>query len=114
MQQQTDSLNIIEVLCNNFIDMTTPKPKTSTFTGITHPGNWPNSAVFGVEYKCHDKQFPQVKHEPEVEYFDDIAALELWVAHKAEWIMGTDYDFSMEYRVYEWDLGPEFKYMRSM
>ena len=82
--------------------------------GAAHAGNWPNSAVFGVSYKCHDKQFPQVKHEQHTVYFDNVAELELWLDEKREWIKGTDYDFSMNYSVYDWDLGPNFKYSKSM
>ena len=93
---------------------TIPAPTSATFTGITHPGNWPVSAEFGVEYKLHDRQFPQVKHELTVAYFDSVGELQSWLEEKREWIEGTDFDFSMDYKVYEWDWGPVFKYQRSM
>lgn len=82
--------------------------------GASHTGNWPASATFAVEYDLHDKQFPQVKHERECVYFDDVFALERFLEEKREWIKGTDYDFSMSYTVWEWDLGPFVKYAKSM
>lgn len=81
---------------------------------ITNPQSWPNSSTFGVEYKVHDRQFPNVKHEPTIEYFDDVSGLIHWLEEKREWIRGTDYDFSMDYSVYTWDWGPVFKYNKSM
>lgn len=81
---------------------------------ITNPINWPNSAVFGVSYKLHDRQFPQVEHSTTVVYFDNVAQLMQWLEDKRDWIKGTDYDFSMDYQVYTWDWGPVFKYAKSM
>ncbi len=81
---------------------------------ITNPQSWPVSAVFGVEYKVHDRQFPQVRHEPTTVYFDNVAGLMQWFEEKREWIKGTDYDFAMDYSVYTWDWGPMFKYRKSM
>ena len=83
-------------------------------SGASHAGNWPNSATFGVDYELHDRQFPQVDHGTSSEYFDDVEALERWLDEKREWVKGTDYDFSMNYTVYEWDLGPQLKFTRSM
>lgn len=105
---------LAQTIVDNFKEMTSPKATTSTFSGITHGGNWPVDAEFGVEYRCHDRQFPQVDHGINVEYFDDASALEMWLAAKREWVAGTDFDFSMNYRVYEWNWGPEFKYERSI
>lgn len=81
---------------------------------ITNPQSWPNSATFGVEYNVHDRQFPQVKHEPTIVYFDNVAELLQWFANKRDWVEGTDYDFSVDYAVYVWDWGPVFKYRKSM
>ena len=81
---------------------------------LTNPLNWPNSAVFGVSYTCHDRQFPQVDHGETVVYFDNVSQLIQWLEDKREWIKGTDYDFSMDYSVYTWDWGPVFKYSKSM
>ena len=82
--------------------------------GATHAGNWPNSAKFGVDYELFDKQFPQVDHGKSSVYFDDVAELEHWLEENRMWIKGTDYDFSMYYSVYEWDLGPQLKFTKSM
>ena len=81
-----------------------PDPKG----GIRHPGNWPADAVLGVLYKVHDRQFPQVVHEPTTVYFASQEEYDAWLASKLEWIKGTDYDFSLEGRLFKWDLGPEF------
>ena len=81
---------------------------------IQIPQEWPNSAVFGVEYNVHDRQFPQVKHEPTTVFFDHVSELIQWLSEKREWIVGTDYDFTMTYSVYTWDWGPLFKYTKSM
>lgn len=83
-------------------------------SGITNPINWPSSAQFGVEYEVHDKQFPQVKHEPSVVYFDDNAALLHWLHEKREWVKSTDHDFSMKYSVYSWEWGPLYDYTKTM
>lgn len=82
--------------------------------GITHAGNWPNSAQFGVSYELHDKQFPNVEHGTTDVYFDSVGELQLWLEEKREWIKSTDYDFTMNYSVYEWDLGPFLKYQKWM
>lgn len=78
--------------------------------GIRHQGNWPVDAVFGVSYKLFDKQFPNVDHHTNVVYFENQSKLDQWLDEKREWVKGTDYDFSMSYSVYEWDLGPNFRY----
>lgn len=75
--------------------------------GITHPGNWPADATHGITYKVHDRQFPQVRHEPETRYFTSHQEFANWLARKGEWISGTDYDFSLEGSLYKWDFGPE-------
>ena len=113
-RQAAGDVCIAQYLNDNFKAMTTPKPTSSTFTGVTHPGNWPASAELAVEYKCHDRQFPDVAHEAEVVYFDTVPEFHAWMEQKREWIKGTDYDFSMDYKVYEWDWGPVFKYQKSM
>jgi len=81
---------------------------------VLNPINWPASAKFAVQYKLHDRKFPQVKHDREVAYFDDVYGLLRWLADKREWVKGTDYDFTMDYWVYEWDFGPVYKYNKSM
>lgn len=91
------------------MDQAQPKPATSTDTGVRHPGNWPSSAVFAAEYREHDCQFPNVRHEPRVQYFDSQAELDQWFAEKTEWVVGTDNDFSVRYTVFEWDWGPVYK-----
>ena len=75
--------------------------------GILHPGNWPNDAVLGVSYLCVDKQFDvSANRETNVEYFDSEEAYQEWYQHKADWIEGTDYDFSIDGGLYKWDWGP--------
>lgn len=69
-------------------------------------GNWPLDAVYGVCYKHHDKQFPNVNHGRNVEFFATLEKVEAWKAKTREWICGTDYDFSTDFTLYEWDLGP--------
>ena len=109
MQQVTSGQELANAIINNILGKDIVFPNT-----IQDPLKWPNSAVFGVEYKVHDSQFPQVKHEYEVAFFDNVAGLLQWLADKREWIRGTDYDFSMCYKVYQWDWGPVFKFMKQM
>ena len=94
--------------------LSTPLPTTSRFTGVTHPGNWPLSAKFAVEFKLTDRPFPNAQHEWEVRYFDEVWNVIDWLKKKREWIKGTDYDFTMAYKVYTWDLEPVFKYQKTM
>lgn len=89
-------------LATQIIKAATSPKSTSAADGA----NWPPSAILAVEYNVRDKQFPQVEHSLSVRYFDDANAMSEFFAHKREWIKGTDYDFSMEYDVYEWDWGP--------
>jgi hypothetical protein len=37
-----------------------------------------------------------------------------FLEEKREWIKGTDYDFSMDYDLYQWCWGPDFMYSDSM
>lgn len=75
--------------------------------GAAHQGNWPIDAEFAVEYLVTDKQFPSVKHEPQVVYFSSMQEMNDWFDAKRAWIVSTDYDFSMSCDMYKWDLGPE-------
>lgn len=74
--------------------------------GCTNPHNWPLDAVFAVEYTLRDRQFPDVDHGVTAVYFNGIDEYNQWLDDKAEWIQGTDYDFSLTGTKYEWDLGP--------
>jgi hypothetical protein len=75
---------------------------------------WPIDMEIAVVHKCHDKQFPQVKQDWYVNFLKDEQALDAWIVHKQEWIRGTDYDFSMEYRIYDWDWGPVLRQISQM
>lgn len=86
--------------------MASTKP-SADHTDLSHAGNWTQSAVYAVAIKDHDRQFPQVNHSLCVEFFDTLVELEEWKTESALWIRGTDYDFSREYSLYEWDLGPQ-------
>ena len=97
-------------MCDTVMAQTKPKPCLMA----KHPGNWPNDAVFAVEYQMHDSQFPNVRHEKTVKYFPNEENMKQWFEEQREWIEGTDYDFSIQYAIYEWDLGPEFKSSGSM
>lgn len=79
--------------------------------GVTNPASWHADAVFAIEYRMHDKQFPQVDHGVSAEYFRDEAALKAWIKAKEDFVKSTDYDFSIACQLYEWDWGP--KLMRS-
>lgn len=77
--------------------------------GVIHPGNWPCDAEFAVEYLCVDRQFDvSANRERNIEYFTNVAEYNQWVDDKKEWIMGTDYDFSISGKVYMWDWGPQY------
>ena len=89
-------------LFNKFMEQTVPNEAL----GITHSGNWPEGAECAVKYRDRDKQFPQVEHGWCVEYFNSNEAFQTWKLESAEWIRGTDHDFSREYSLYIWDLGP--------
>lgn len=82
--------------------------------GITNPINWPNSAVLGVEYSYRDRQFPDVEQSVNTIYFDYPRDLHSWIEDKKQWVKGTDYDFSISYSVYAWDLGPRFRYSNTV
>ena len=101
------NVGLSQYLIHQFAARTQPIPTSSTNSGIEHEGNWPLSASYAVEYECFDRQFPQVKHERRAQYFDDLPALLAWVKQQKEWVVGTDYDFSVQYTIYKWDLGPE-------
>jgi len=75
--------------------------------GASCQGNWPSDAEFAVDYRDHDRQFPQVDHGVCSEYFPSMEKFEEWKRESAEWIRGTDYDFSRRYTLYSWDLGPQ-------
>ena len=72
---------------------------------LTNESLWPDDAEFGVVYKAFDRQFPSVNHQQQSKFFPTREALDLWFADQADWVKGTDYDFSIDYTVYQWDLG---------
>lgn len=76
--------------------------------GILKQSVWPVDAEYGVEYKAHDRQFPQVKHSKVLKFFRTEAELDQWLSDQADWVRSTDYDFEISYSLYKWDLGPEF------
>lgn len=76
--------------------------------GITKQSNWPESAEFGIEYQAHDRQFPNVNHNKQVKFFGSEEELNKWFDDQLDWVRGTDYDFSITYTLYRWNLGPEF------
>lgn len=96
--------SVIQQLTGAILAQTVPDKSK----GITHPGNWPDNAMYGVSYKLHDKQFPQVRQETYCEFFTSGAELSAWRKSKSEWIRSTDFDFSLEGMLYEWDLGPNY------
>lgn len=98
---QTSSTSLLTQAILNSID--------NGESGIRNPSNWPSEAVMGVSYICHDKQFPEVKHELETRYFASVEEFNSWKLKKEEWIEGTDYDFSVNYSLYTWDWGPVFQ-----
>ena len=102
------------IAVNLIVQAILPPAKIENPRNILDQFVWPSSAEFGISYKVHDRAFPQVKHETEVEFFDTDKQMYDWIAKKREWIIGTDYDFTMEYRIYKWDLGPEFVTCESM
>lgn len=81
---------------------------------VLNPSIWPTSAEFAVQYQLKDKQFAQVRHEKEIRFFDNHTDLLHWLEERREWIKGTDFDFTMTYYVYEWDLGPTYKYHKTI
>ena len=92
-------------ICKSLAEMTTPKADRHGFYSPKHEGNWPLNAVYAIEYMYFDKQFPDVKHSMEVEYFDTKEEYMDWLKEKSEWVRGTDYDFNVTYTLYEWELG---------
>lgn len=75
--------------------------------GCDNPANWPASAKFAVRYSQKDKQFPSYGAPTyHYAYFDSYEEYEAWLDEKHEWIRGTDGDFTVDYSLYEWDLGP--------
>ena len=96
----------MEILVGVIMTAIVPVPTRSNFSGVTHQGNWPINAVFAVEYRLRDKQFASVDHGLSVEYFETHEAMNLWFDEKLEFFKSTDWDFSMTYVMYEWDLGP--------
>lgn len=77
--------------------------------GVTNPYQWPTDAVYAVEYTYHDRQFPEVKDSTYHEFFTSLDDFEAWKAEKLEFVKGTDGDFIIRGRLYEWDWGPQYK-----
>lgn len=68
---------------------------------------WPDTAEFSICVRTHDRQFPGVKHEDNVVFFDSRHDLEEYIERKRDWVKGTDGDFQIVYNVYRWDWGPQ-------
>lgn len=70
---------------------------------------WPDVAEFSICVQTHDRQFPDVKHEARVMYFNSRSDLEQYVEEMRDWVKGTDGDFQIAYHVYRWDWGPQYE-----
>lgn len=67
-------------------------------------GGWPDDAVFAVRYKT--KCWPCDFDASRMEYFTDEAGLKAWISNYADWARQDGN--SVEYAIYEWDLGPNY------
>lgn len=69
--------------------------------------SWPDSAEFAVvhcesTWPCGWEQYSAVK------FFDSRQELECWIEDKREWMQLED-NYAA-WRVYEWDLGPQYRH----
>lgn len=101
-------------LLRKIVEPAIARPVSDDDTGVTHPASWPPSAVYAVEYKMLDRQFPDVHQQKYVQYFDSLSELLGWIREKKAWVLDTDNDFSCTYSTYVWDWGPVFRSLRSM
>ena len=73
-----------------------------------HPGNWPASSEYAVEYNTQNKNNPSINYPLLVCYFDDEMAMEEWFLSSRICLKESKGDFTIIYTSYSWDLGPKF------
>lgn len=103
----------IQTMCkeNSFASLV-PPPQPCFPVHPLHGRNqsvWPDTAEFSVCVHTHDRQFPDVKHEACVTFFDSRCDLERYIEQKKDWVKGTDGDFQIVYHVHRWDWGPQYE-----
>ena len=98
----------MQVCQNSIVSVILNSIAPNSALGAECQGNWPVDAAYAVDYRDHDRQFPQVDHGVSTKYFTSLDEFAAWKRESAEWILGTDYDFSRNYTLYSWDLGPVF------
>lgn len=83
------------------------KPKAMwPLSNITHPGNWPVSAVMAIEVESFHKSFVTKKGAKRIVYFDSIQDYNLWMVEENLYVQEIDPWYSSRVEVYEWDWGP--------
>lgn len=76
---------------------------------ITWPGNWPASAVCGIEYETHHRDFGNRSGGKTSVYFDTVEEYREWLMDEQRHIRNIDYAYSVSGKYYEWDWGPVLK-----
>lgn len=66
--------------------------------------DWPASAEYMVEYRT--KCWPCQMGDQFKRYFDTEAEMQIWLAKQAEW--ASQEGNSMDYSIYQWELGPQY------
>jgi len=87
-----------------------------TPTNTLQAGDWPDKAVYALEYQHYDMQFPSAEHKhsrlsyfgKRVIYFNHPMEFEVWLEEDLDWRNGTDHDFTTTWSLYKWDGGPQF------
>ena len=87
--------------------MAQTKPKAMwPLSNITHPGNWPVSAVMAIEFESFHRNTGDRSGGKRIVYFNSIEDYNLWMVEENMYIQEVDPYYYCHIDVYEWEWGP--------
>jgi hypothetical protein len=107
------------------IEATLPKPQPVTLASmilstiaprgkhepldVMKQGHWPAWAMFAIEIETFHRDFGNRSGGKSVRFFSSQEEMDFDMAEEHSHIANIDYAYSAHVKVYEWDLGPEYK-----
>jgi hypothetical protein len=76
---------------------------------VMKQSHWPADAMFAIEVETFHRDFGNRSGGKSVRFFRSQEEMDLDLTEEETHIANIDYAYSAHIKVYEWDLGPEYK-----